>query len=171
MDYTVLGLLQARILEWVAFPFSRESSQPRDRTQVSHIADGFFTSWATREALHVNYTLIKPQKNWNFPGGTVDKNPPANVGGGYGSSTWSGNIPHTVGQLSLCALSTEPALVSCTYWSLCTYSLCSATREATQWEACTMQPGVGPAPCSWRKPACSDKDPAQPKWKNYKLNN
>ena len=34
MDYTVHGVLQARILEWVAFPFSRESSQPRDRTQV-----------------------------------------------------------------------------------------------------------------------------------------
>ena len=46
----VHGILQARILEWVAFPFSRESSQPRDQTQVSHIAGGFFTSWATREA-------------------------------------------------------------------------------------------------------------------------
>ena len=33
-----------RVLEWVAFPFSRASSQPRDRTQVSHIAGGFFTS-------------------------------------------------------------------------------------------------------------------------------
>ena len=31
MDYTVHGILQARILEWVAFPFSRESSQPRDQ--------------------------------------------------------------------------------------------------------------------------------------------
>ena len=36
--------LQARILGWVAFPFSRGSSQPRDRTQVSRIARGFFTS-------------------------------------------------------------------------------------------------------------------------------
>ena len=35
-------ILQARILEWVAFPVSRESSQPRDRTQISHIACGFF---------------------------------------------------------------------------------------------------------------------------------
>ena len=43
-DYTVHGILQARILEWVAFPFSRGSSQPRDQTQVSHIAGGFFTS-------------------------------------------------------------------------------------------------------------------------------
>ena len=41
---------QARILEWVAFPFSRGSSQPRDWTWVSCIADRFFTSWATREA-------------------------------------------------------------------------------------------------------------------------
>ena len=44
MDYTVHGVLQARILEWVAVPFSRESSQSRVRTQVSHIAGGFFTS-------------------------------------------------------------------------------------------------------------------------------
>ena len=49
-DYTVHGLLQARILERVAFPFSRGSSQPRDRTQVSRIAGEFFTSWAAKEA-------------------------------------------------------------------------------------------------------------------------
>ena len=42
-DPTVHGILQARKLEWVAFPFSRESSQPRDRTQVSCIAGRFFT--------------------------------------------------------------------------------------------------------------------------------
>ena len=46
MDHTVHGTAQARILEWVAFPFSRGSSQPRDRTQVSCIAGGFFTSRA-----------------------------------------------------------------------------------------------------------------------------
>ena len=40
----VHGILQARILEWVAFPSSRGSSQPRDQTQVSHIAGRFFTS-------------------------------------------------------------------------------------------------------------------------------
>ena len=50
MDYTVHGILQARIMEWVAIPFSRGSSQPRDGTQVSRIAGGFFTSWTTREA-------------------------------------------------------------------------------------------------------------------------
>ena len=47
MDYTVHGNLQARILEWVAFLFSRESSYPRDQTQVSLIAGRSFTSWAT----------------------------------------------------------------------------------------------------------------------------
>ena len=46
-----IGILQARILEWVAMLCSRGSSQPRDRTRVSHIAGGFFTTWATREAL------------------------------------------------------------------------------------------------------------------------
>ena len=44
MDYTVNGILQARILEWVAVPFSRGFSQPRDRTQVFYIAGRFFNS-------------------------------------------------------------------------------------------------------------------------------
>ena len=45
-----MGILQARILEWAAMPSSRASSQPRDQTQVSHIASWFFIIWATREA-------------------------------------------------------------------------------------------------------------------------
>ena len=56
--YTVHGILQARILKWVAFPFSKGSSQPGDRTQVSRIAGGFFTSWATREAQFLIFILI-----------------------------------------------------------------------------------------------------------------
>ena len=44
MNYAVHGILQARILKRVAFPFSRGPSQPRDQTQVSHIVGGFFTS-------------------------------------------------------------------------------------------------------------------------------
>ena len=47
---SVHGILQARILEWVAISFSRGSPWPRDRTQVSCIAGRFFTLWATREA-------------------------------------------------------------------------------------------------------------------------
>ena len=54
-SWTVHGILQARILEWVAFSFSGGSSQPRDWTQISHIAGGLFISWATREA----------QKHWS----------------------------------------------------------------------------------------------------------
>ena len=46
--FSVHGILQARTLEWVAISFSRGSSQPRYRTQVSCIAGGFFTIWATR---------------------------------------------------------------------------------------------------------------------------
>ena len=50
MDYIVHGILRARILEWVAVPFSGGSSQPRDPTHVSHIVGRFFSVWTTREA-------------------------------------------------------------------------------------------------------------------------
>ena len=49
-DSSIHGILQARLLEWVAMPPSRGTSQPRDRTQVSHIRGRFFTVWPTREA-------------------------------------------------------------------------------------------------------------------------
>ena len=49
MDYTVHEILQARVLELVACPFSSESAQPRNWTGVSCIAGGFFTNWAIRE--------------------------------------------------------------------------------------------------------------------------
>jgi len=78
---SVHEILQARILEWVAMSSSRGSSQPRDQTQVSHIAGRFFTIWATREAqifclaiykLNLNLSwinmshdpLLLPQCNW-----------------------------------------------------------------------------------------------------------
>ena len=50
-----------RILEWVAYPFSRGSSQHRNQTRVSFLAGGFFTNWAIREA----HGLYGP---WNSPG-------------------------------------------------------------------------------------------------------
>ena len=50
-DSSVHGILQARIVEWVAMPSSRGSSQPRDWIWVSCTAGGFFTIWATRQAL------------------------------------------------------------------------------------------------------------------------
>ena len=49
-QWTVHGILQDRIPEWVAYPFSKGSPQLRDQTQVFYIAGRFFTSWATREA-------------------------------------------------------------------------------------------------------------------------
>ena len=50
-----MGILQARILEWVAMPSSRVPSQTRGRTHVSHIAGGFFIVWTTREQVSINF--------------------------------------------------------------------------------------------------------------------
>ena len=57
MDYSppgssIHGIFQAKILGWVAIPFSRGSSRPRGRTWVSHITGRFFTIWTNREATH-----------------------------------------------------------------------------------------------------------------------
>ena len=74
------GILQARILEWVAIPFSRGSSRPRNHTQVSCTAGRFFTNWATREAqmdifcylwLHLDIVSLKLSLSidaykWNY---------------------------------------------------------------------------------------------------------
>ena len=51
---SVNGILQAKMLEWVAIPFYKGSSQPRGRTQISHIAGRFFAIWATGEAHYLN---------------------------------------------------------------------------------------------------------------------
>ena len=55
---SVRGILQGRIMEWVAIPFSRGSSQPRDWTQASYIAGRFFTIWTAGDAhvlcIHTN---------------------------------------------------------------------------------------------------------------------
>ena len=59
-DSSVHGILQARIPEWVAYPFSRGSSQPRNRTGVFCIVGGFFTSWATREAIIFMWDYLLP---------------------------------------------------------------------------------------------------------------
>ena len=53
------GILQARILGWVAISFSKGSSWPRDRTQVSCTAGRCFTIWATREALQCSHKSAK----------------------------------------------------------------------------------------------------------------
>ena len=66
MDYRIHVILQARILEWVAFPFSSGASQPRNWTEVSSIAGGFFTSWATREAQEYGVGSLSLLQ-WSFP--------------------------------------------------------------------------------------------------------
>ena len=76
MECTVHGILQARILKWVAFPFSRGSSQARDWTQVSRIADGFFTSWATGEAQEYWSGCPVPSPA-NLPDPGIKPGPPA----------------------------------------------------------------------------------------------
>ena len=63
---SVLGILQARILEWVAIPFSRRYSRPRDRTQVPCIAGRVFYLWATRETAQI----LLPQQYKNEDLGT-----------------------------------------------------------------------------------------------------
>ena len=65
MGYTVHGVLQVRILGWVAFPFPSGSSQPRNRTRVSYIASRFFTNWAIREAFMRRSHLILKTTIWS----------------------------------------------------------------------------------------------------------
>ena len=77
---SVSGILQARRLEWVASPFSRESSWPRDQTRASCIAGGFFTIWATKEApnnrccavlSHFSHVRLCDPVDYNLPGSSV----------------------------------------------------------------------------------------------------
>ena len=69
---SVSGILQARILEWVAIPFSIGFSQPRDWTRVSHTAGRFFTIWATRKAQsdafnNIRYITLLLKTFWWLP--------------------------------------------------------------------------------------------------------
>ena len=89
---SVHGILQARILEWVAISFSRGSSQPRNRTQVSHIAGRRFNLWATRGSdkafcgkhlgriVNSAKHLGRTHKKLGFPCGSAGKESACNVG-------------------------------------------------------------------------------------------
>ena len=67
MDYLVHAILHARILEWVAIPFSKAFSQPRVQTPA---LQEYFTCWATREALYnlivLNYFFLPYYTSQNF---------------------------------------------------------------------------------------------------------
>ena len=60
-DSSVHGILQARILEWVAISFSRGSSRPRDQTHVSRVAGRFFTIWWILTITVSNLLLSGPE--------------------------------------------------------------------------------------------------------------
>ena len=62
--FSIHRIFQARVLEWVAISLSRVSSQPRDQSQVSYIADRHFTFWATKEDyIENNILLMKKNKH------------------------------------------------------------------------------------------------------------
>ena len=80
-----MGILQARIVKWVPYPFSRGSSQPRDQTQVSRIAGGFFTIWTTREAQRDPYGISDVGKAWSRELGNLK----AVLGAGRHRTNWT----------------------------------------------------------------------------------
>ena len=108
------------ILEWVAYPFSRGSSQPWNWTRVSCMAGGFLTNWATRKAhRHICiYIYIYMYTSWvsifkffckslfdlclkvgleDIPGSPVTKNPPCNAGNAGSIPGWEIRFPQTRG--------------------------------------------------------------------------
>ena len=73
MDYSIHGILQARILEWVDFPFSRDSSQPQDRTQISHTAGNSLAAEPQGKpkntgvgSLSLLQRIFPPPSNWTM---------------------------------------------------------------------------------------------------------
>ena len=97
--FSVHGILQAWILEWVVMPFSGGSSRPRDQTQFSCIAGRFFTIWATRETCKICETCNKSLNLHN-------KSPQA-VGSGMIPTVWTRKL----GGLSLLPVLTLSSLV------------------------------------------------------------
>ena len=88
MDYIVCGILQDRILEWVAFPFSSGLSQPRNQTGISCTADRFFTNWANDKPRQ----HIKKQRHH-----LADKGLYSQSGGFSSSHVWIWDLDHEEG--------------------------------------------------------------------------
>ena len=158
-----------RILEWVAYPFSRASSWPRNRAWVSCIAGGFFTNWAVREA---------PQKGdagaaWARNAGDT----------GFIPTPSRSHMPWSNWKCmwhSFRAHAREPTSHSC--WA-CVLQLPKPvslepvlrSRESHCQEKPEHHGGVAPAQGNWRKPVRSSEDPVQQKtndkWINKLLEN
>ena len=87
MLYRVHGILQTRILEWVAFPFSRGSSQPRDQTQVSQIAGRSLPAEPQGKPYLIFYFLVQPQPQ------VLHKMPALESNMGWGKVSWHDGAP------------------------------------------------------------------------------
>ena len=107
------GILQAKILEWVARPSSRGSSQPRDWIQVSCIAGGFFTTWATREA-HVCLTSTYKELLKKFPCVSRVVFHPIHAWGNDLTSSW----PYALRQASVFSSEWECGRIGFNLWAL-----------------------------------------------------
>ena len=143
-------------LEWVAISFFRGSSQPRDQTQVSHIAGRFFTLWAIREA----------------QGGSAIKESTCQYGR-HGFNPRSRKISLVAKQLSPCATTVESVLqgpggattqLTCgNYWSPSTLAHTPQKEKSPQWEASTPQLESSPCLPQLEKSLCGNENPAWPK--------
>ena len=154
--WTVHGILQARILKWVAILFARGSSRPKNRTRVSCIAGRFCTIWVTREATLWKWHVIGYQNssNWrwqDFPSGPVVKNPPANAGD-------TGPVPH-LGRWHTPPgnWAPEPQLLK-----RVPQSPCSAPEKHHSEKPVHFSWRGASARLSQRKPVHSDQDPVRP---------
>ena len=118
MEYTVPGILQVRILEWVAFPFNTGSSQPRDRAQVSRIAGGFFTRKAqeywSAQPIPSPVDLPDPGIELGSPALQVDSLPMSHQGSPFGPERGLLSLNFTVSFPQIC----QPgiALQSSGFW-------------------------------------------------------
>ena len=92
---SVLGDSPARILEWVAMPSSRGSSQPRNQTQVSHITGKFFTVWTTRGAFHPTAAAVAAQSLQSCPTlcDPIDGSPPGSPSLGFSRQEHWSRLP------------------------------------------------------------------------------
>ena len=160
---SVHGISQARVLEWVAIPFCRGSSRPRDQTQFSCIKGKFFTIWATREAsmikvlcfvlfcfwrpyhLEIQAKVFIGDMAWCL-GFTLKypvKGLPWWLSGKeftcqcrrHRFNPWSRKISHTMEQPSLWATITEPMCHN--YWNPHPRAHALQQEKLLQWEACT----------------------------------
>ena len=161
MIYTVHAILQARVLEWVAFPFSRGSSQPRDWTCVFCIAGRFFI---VPEPPDYEWAHLK-NHHWGFPASPVVKNLSCNVGNIIQSfvkedPTCHGATKPVCHNYWDCALE----LASCNYWSLSTLEPVFYNKRSHLNENPTHHNyRVAPTLRKQRKPMCSNEDPEQSK--------